>query len=363
MLKILDKYLLRKFIVLFIYSMIAFLAIFLVIDLVENIDKFIDAGLTRQQVLTYYLLNVPFFISTALPMSMLIATVFSIGTLAKNNELTAMKSTGVSLYRIAAPVLLLATLISVGSFFFDDQIKSQTDRKLENYKEQYIQKRPPQSRLQRSNIFLQDSENRILFIEQFNGRSLRGQHVTIQYLQSDRLLKRIDGTRILWDEEQKTWLVENYVVRTFPTPDTEKVTQRGNSTLQVDLNITPEDILKESLNPAQMNFQELSEFIDKLKMLGIAPRKWIVNLHFKIAFAFTNFVVVLFGFPLVANQRHGGIAFGAGLSIFIIFTYYAFIKVGQVMGFNGILPPFFSVWMGNLVFIGAGVLLLTRTPK
>ncbi|MEJ2051475.1 MAG: LptF/LptG family permease, partial [Calditrichota bacterium] len=324
--KLLDKYLLRKYLVLFIYSMIAFLAIFVVIDLVENMDKFIDAGLTRHQVLLYYLLNIPFFISIALPMSMLIATVFSIGTLAKNNELTALKSSGVSLYRIAAPILILALLVSIGSFFFDDQVKIETDRKLENYKEQYIKKRPPQRKLIRKDIFIQDSPERNLVIEQFNGKTMEGRNASIQYLQSDRLTERIDANQIYWNKTEKSWFVQNYVIRQFPTKHSDILVDKDSGSMQVDLNITPQDILKESIDPAQMNYHELTMFIAKLKRLGISPRKWEVNRYFKIAFAFTNFVVVLFGLPLVANQKQGGIAFGAGMSIFIIFTYYAFIK-------------------------------------
>lgn len=348
---------------LFLYSMIAFLAIFVVIDLVENMDKFIDAGLNRHQVLMYYLLNVPFFISIALPMSMLIATVFSIGTLAKNNELTALKSSGVSLYRIATPILLLALLVSVGSFFFEDQVKIQTDRKLENYKEQYINKRSPQRKLHRKDIFIQDSPERNLIIEEFNGETMEGQYASIQYLDSDRLTKRIDANHIYWNKSRHAWYIQNYVIRRFPSPQSEIIVAKDPGSMEVDLNITPEDILKEAIDPAQMNYHELTEFIDKLHRLGISPRKWQVNLQFKIAFAFTNFVVVLFGLPLVANQKQGGIAFGAGMSIFIIFTYYAFIKVGQVMGFNGLLPPFLSVWLGNIIFITSGAILLIRTPK
>jgi len=361
--KLLDKYLLRRFISLLLYSMIAFLAIFLVIDVVENVDKFIDAGLNRSQILTYYALNLPFFISTALPMSMLIASIFSIGTLARSNEITAMKATGVSLYRITAPLLILAFIISCGSFVFDDQVKVHTDRKLERYKDQYIKKRPPQQNLRRDNIFIQDTPHRNVVIDHFNGNSMIGNHVSIQYLESGRITRRIDANKIIFQDSLYNWAVSNYVIREFTATDSEHVVASDPGTLNVVLNITPEELLKEAIDPAQMDYTELSGFISQLRNLGIDPRKWEVNLHYKLAFAFTNFVVVLFGLPLVANQRSGGLAFGAGLSLFIIFTYYALIKVGQVMGFKGLLPPLLSVWVGNIVFILGGILLLIRTPK
>ncbi|MCF7805642.1 MAG: LptF/LptG family permease [Candidatus Marinimicrobia bacterium] len=361
--KLLDKYLLRKFIALFLYSMIAFLTIFLIVDVVENVDKFIDAGLNRSQILTYYVLNVPFFISTALPMSMLIASIFSIGTLSRNNELTAMKASGVSLYRITAPLLIFAFFMSCGSFVFDDQVKVHTDRKLEEYKDQYINKRPPKQNLQRNDIFIQDTPERNLVIDRFNGNSMVGNQTSIQYLESGRITKRIDAEKIFYIDSSSSWFVTDYVVRTFTKQNSERVVESSPGTLNVALQVKPQEILKEALDPAKMDYGELSEFIEQLRSLGIDPRKWEVNLYYKIAFAFTNFVVVLFGLPLVATQRKGGLAFGAGLSLFIIFTYYAIIKVGQVMGFQGLLPPMLSVWMGNIIFIIGGIILLIRTPK
>jgi len=361
--KLLDRYLLRKFIGLLLYSMMAFIAIFLVVDVVENMDKFIDADLTKYQIFLYYTLNIPFFISTALPMSMLIASVFSIGVLNKNNEITAMKASGLSLYRIATPLLLLSLVISVCSFMFDDQVTVHTNRQLDEYKEQYIKKRPPKRALRRDNIFIQDTENRNLIIQNFNGQTMTGRQATIQYLQSGRLTKRIDAKTILWDDSTQTWKMADYVERVFSTADSEKVIASSPDTMTVLLTVSPNEILKESIDPAQMDYAELSGFIYDLKRIGIDPRKWEVNLHFKFAFAFTNFVVVLFGLPLMAIQKKGGLAFGAGLSIFVIFIYYAFIKVGQVMGFKGMLPPLLSVWVGNIVFIISGIILLIKTPK
>ncbi|MBD3275212.1 MAG: LptF/LptG family permease, partial [Candidatus Marinimicrobia bacterium] len=275
--KLLDRYLVRTFLILFVYSMIAFLAIFLVIDVVENVDRFIDAGLNRQQILTYYALNVPFFLSTALPMSMLISSIFSIGTLAKNNELTAMKSSGISLYRITFPLLLLAIVISVVSFFFDDQITVHTNRQLEEYKDQYIRKRPPQRHLIRTNIFIQDTPDRNLIIQQFDGSENSGNQASIQYLGEDRIVKRIDAGNIFYNDSLNQWYLSEYVIREFTAQDTQSVTTGSNDTMVVNLNVNPDDILKESVDPAQMDYAELTDFIDKLNRLGIDPRKWIVN--------------------------------------------------------------------------------------
>ena len=103
--------------------------------------------------------------------------------------------------------------------------------------------------------------------------------------------------------------------------------------------------------------------IKKLKKNGVETIKWEVTRYLKISFAFTNLIVVLCGIPLVIIREKGGISFGAGASIFVIFGYYAFIKFGQSLGFKGVLSPIISAWMGNIIFllIGIGLFWKSRT--
>jgi len=124
--------------------------------------------------------------------------------------------------------------------------------------------------------------------------------------------------------------------------------------------LRPEDIVKTDLNPETMRYQELAYFIRRLNESGNDARKWEVNRHFKLAFPFTNLIVILFGVPLAAMKQRKGITFGAGMSLLVIFIYYGFTKFGQVLGYKGILSPLWSVWLGNIVFFIAGAYLLYK---
>ena len=119
--KKLDLYLLRQFISILGMSLLGFLCVFIIVDLIENLDRYIDNKMPWNIVLQYYGYSLPYFINIALPMSMMIATVFSIGMMAKRNEWTAMKSAGISLYRLTAPLLIFSILISLVSFEFDNK--------------------------------------------------------------------------------------------------------------------------------------------------------------------------------------------------------------------------------------------------
>ena len=119
-LKILDRYILKKFCVILLLALLTFLAVFHIVDVIEKIDKFIRAKMTVSEVGIYYLYQLPFFMNIVLPMSVLLAAVFTIGTLSKNNELAAIKSSGISLYRVSIPLLAMGLFFSTVSYCFDN---------------------------------------------------------------------------------------------------------------------------------------------------------------------------------------------------------------------------------------------------
>ena len=118
----LDRYLLKQFFGILGVSLLGFISIFLIVDLIENLDRFIDNGVPGKIIFNYYLYSIPYFVSVALPMAMLISTVFGLGMLVKRNEWTAMKSSGISLYRLSTPLLLTGLIISMFSFILDNQV-------------------------------------------------------------------------------------------------------------------------------------------------------------------------------------------------------------------------------------------------
>ena len=119
-----DKYMERQFLIILGISILGFITVFLIVDLIENLDRFMDNSVPGNIVAKYYLFTIPWFISIALPMSMLISTVFSVGLVVKRNEWTAMKSSGISLYRLACPLLLTGVLMSFISFVLDNKLVS-----------------------------------------------------------------------------------------------------------------------------------------------------------------------------------------------------------------------------------------------
>ncbi|MCH8011920.1 MAG: LptF/LptG family permease [Candidatus Marinimicrobia bacterium] len=362
--KKLDIYIISQFILILGASIIAFLMIFIIVDAVENLDRFIDSSVPLKIISTYYLFSIPWFVNIGLPMAVLIATIFTVGLFSRRNELTAMKSSGISMYRIAAPLILCSLIISIGSFFFEDKLVTSGNLKRRNIEREYLGRTKSKDyRERRRNIFLQKSERFHIAIERYHSKYNKATGVAMQFLEKGKLVKRIDAKWMKWNADVERWNIHAFAIREFDSDGFEtNVTISEKDTL-LFIEFTPEDISQEAISPEERNYTQLKGFIIELKNNGVDTTRWEVNLHYKISFAFTNLIVVLFALPLVASKLKGGLAFGAGMSVFVIFSYYAFIRFGQTLGFKGVLDPFLSAWLGNVVFSIGGIFMLIFIRK
>jgi lipopolysaccharide export system permease protein len=356
---VLDKYVLRKFIINLLISIGAFVIIFLVVDLIENIDKFIDRDAEVSTVLFYYIYYIPYIINLTLPISMLLSCLFTLGSMSQHNEIVAQKSAGISLYRIFTPLFILAFLISIGAGLFSEFVVPWTNQeRLDLYR--YDIKRHPKNRgSKRNNIYLQDIENRKISIAFFNGNTNEAKKVSLQYFDGRQLVKRIDAQTMNWFEN--SWVLHDVIERVFE--DTVVTRSRYDQLVQTDLKFKPENLLELQKKPEEMSYFELETFIKDMTTIGAEVRKWIVELYLKISYPFANFIIILFGAPIAARKRRSGTAVGIGISLLICFVYFLFIRMGQVMGHQGTLSPWLGAWLGNIIFGTAGLYTLITSRK
>jgi|TARA_Y100000310_G_scaffold1132_2_gene1617 lipopolysaccharide export system permease protein len=354
----------KEFLLMLVGALVGFWAVFVIVDAVENLDRFIDAAVPINIIVSYYIYASPWFISIALPMAVLISTIFTVGLLSKRNELTAMKSAGVSLYRIVAPLIICSIIISILSFFFDDQVVTVGNQKRKVIeKEHVIKTRRKRYNTRKRNIFLQKSDQFHIAIDRYQPKLKKAMGVAMQFLEDGRLIQRIDANSMSWNEKEEGWHVKTYALRSFHPDGFESNVQLSRKDTLLTIDFTPEDLEREAISPEEKNYAQLKVFIEELVESGVDTTRWEVNLYGKVSFALTNLIVVLFAFPLVASKQNGGIAFGAGMSVFVIFGYYAFIRFGQTLGYKGILEPMLSAWIGNIVFLAGGILLIILSRK
>lgn len=379
--KILDGYLIRRFGYALLFSLIAFWVIFLVVDLVEHMDNFIDRHAPLFLVIKYYFYYTPYTLALTLPVAMLLACLFSIGQLARHNELTAMKSAGISLYRILLPVLVLSFLISLFVIGFGGWLVPFTYQKKEEVKTVEIEKRRKQQEVMLDNVFVQGEDGRIFHLRNYDTREKLGTGALVQKFEGSRLKEEIRAERVRW--QNNGWLFEDGVHRIFSdsllepnlTGDREKTRQDSlpsnhaeryqafDELFRMDLRIKPEALGRRQKKPDEMGYLELAEYVKVKKRSGQVVARESTDLHVKIAFPFVNFIIVLLGAPLAANPKRSGLAIGFAVSLFISFVYYTLIRMGQSFGYSERLPPLLAAWAANILFVILGTILLIKAKK
>ena len=357
---LLDRYIIKKFFSIVFYVILAFIIIFIIVDLIENLDKFLSHDATFTQVGIYYFYYIPFIIILTLPVSMLLSSLFSLGSMAQYNELIAIKSSGVSLYRILLPVFVLALLISILSGLFGETLLPKANRaRLDVYRYD-IKKETPKMKIARHQLAVQDGENRQIFMQFYETNRKRGHKVNIIWVDNNKISKRLDARYMIWDELKSQWRLENVTERII-SDSSEQITHFDTLTYANSL-ITPEELVELDIQPEEMNYSELDRFVHKMLSLGADSRKWRVDLYMKISYPFANFIIVLFGAPLAARKRRSGPALGFAIALLISFIYFLFMRTGQVLGHKGELEPWLAAWIGNIVF-GVGAIFMLASAK
>ncbi|TAK61130.1 MAG: LPS export ABC transporter permease LptG [Bacteroidetes bacterium] len=360
--KQLDRYILRQFIITAFFALAAFTVIFLAVDMMENLDDFIDHNAPVNMIVTYYLYFMPEIIKLIIPVAMLMSALFTTGRLSTFNELTALKSSGVSLYRLMAPLLIFSLLVSAASVYFNGWIVPSANKKKFAISRTYFKKGIEY--FSKTNIFVQDSPTRIISLGEYNDATSSATLVSVQEfdpLDPTILISRYDAREMLWDQFSDSWTLNDGTTRIFTNG--KEFIKRFDSFHFSGLHFSPDDVKKKQQHPDEMDYTSLKKFIDNQKRAGQDIARWQVDYYGKIAFPFASFIVVLFGVPFSSVKRRSGLGVEFGIAVAICFFYMIFLKVSQAFGYNGDLHPVLTAWLANIIFLLGGLWNMVRVQK
>ncbi|MBI4548848.1 MAG: LptF/LptG family permease [Ignavibacteriae bacterium] len=357
-----DWYLLKQFILTALFGLVSFTIIFIAVDMMENLDDFIDRNATVDIIATYYFYFTPEILKLMTPVAMLLSALFTTGRLSAFNELTVLKSSGLSLYRFMAPLLIFSLLASGVLIYFNGWVVPRANKKKFSIARVYFQKNI--EFVSKNNIFIQDSKTRILSINMFDDQRNMAYRVSIQDFDPQdltRVIIRYDAAQMQWNQDTPFWTLVNGTFREF---NGNKETITPFTTQQIGpLNFTPEDIRKKQERPEEMSYTDLKRFIHNQQRAGHEVARWLVDYYGKIAFPFASVIVVLFGVPFASVKRRSGPGVAFGIAIAICFMYMIFLHISQAFGYNGDLHPLLTAWLANIIFFVAGLYALVQIPK
>lgn len=360
--KYLYTYIAKKFINTFLFSILALTLIFIIVDLFEHLDDFLDRNASLLLIAKYYLFYIPSILKILFPIATLLATLFSIGNLANLNEITAMKSGGLSLYKIFVPLLIVTFFITFIQLLFATHLSPMTNKYKAELEREALGKNNNQVYL--SQIYLRDNPHRIILIRDYNARFQNGFNMQIidfkENLNKPRINKTASTTTFKWDSIKNSWQLNSVRQRYI-------INKRVQEKIVADTNIKftffNEDLARMSATIDELNINELYKFLEFRKKGGEDIEMELTKFYGTLAFPFANFVVLLFGIPFASIKKQGGTAVQIGAALVVSFIYLIFTEIGQTIGFTMGIHPLFSAWLANIVFLIIGLIVLFKTPK
>ncbi len=360
-LKIVDRYLLREFLLYLLLGLTTFIGIYLIVDLFEKMDTFIDHKAGARLVLSYYADKMPLIVTQVLPVAMLLGAILSLGHLRKFNEITAMQSCGLSPLRITTPLLICAFLLTAGAFYVSEEVVPQAYVRQMETMDVKIKKRRSIERRVRADVRYIGRAGRVYNIREFRLSPPRMEGVSVQQFDRDqpRMAKRIDARRARWTDGM--WVLDDGFARIFQ--DSVEVAVSFETYADTRFEEQPDEFAQPEPDPFFMNRRQLRDYIRRIRESGAQVSQYQTDYHLRAAFPLANFIMVLLGSCLSLRIVRGTLALGFGISISLGFLYYGFIVAGQTLGYSGTLPPPVGAWMGNLVFLAVGILLFWKMNR
>lgn len=357
-LTLIDKYIFKQFVKNLLFALLCFILIFIMVDLFENLDKFIDNKFTFYKVANYYYYFIPEIIKLVAPIAMLLGTLFTAGRMMNFNEIVATKNAGISLQRFMLPFLIMGIIVTGIAIYFNNWVVPEANKQKFFIERNFLGKNLVTQGLNR--LYFQDSRNQLILIEQFNEVQMSAKNVSVLVYDPKNaidLLKRIDSPEMKW--ENGRWKFDIAVERSFEggeekiTNPTQKFADEIEGLNKIILK--PQDITKKQLKPDELNYGELKDLMESQTKGGHSSARTEVDFYSKISFPFSNLIIIVFGISIATGTRkRRSLAMQFGISILASFIYLGFVKFSQAFGYNGDLNPVLTAWLANIFFAAFG---------
>jgi LPS export ABC transporter permease LptG/LPS export ABC transporter permease LptF len=358
--QLIDTYILSSFLFYFILLLTSFVLITEIFTFFELLSDIIRNQIPMPRVFTYLFFLAPKLIYDSTPISVLVAVLVTFGVLTKQNEVTALKACGVSLYRMAAPVLLASSFLSLALFAFDYYYIPDANRKQDAIRAE-IKGRPARTYLRPDHPWIMGQGSRIYYYKHFepDEKVMGGVSVFELNPVTFHMVRHIWAERARWEPSLETWVFQNGWVRDLQGI---KVTnfQTFSATTFTELHEPPNYFLKEVKQDKQMNFEELAGYIRELRQSGFDTVRLRVQFHKKFAVPLFALIMALISVPFAFLTGNRGAMAGVGVSLGIAIAYWSVGQLFEQVGNINQLPPTLAAWSPDAVFALAGLYLLTR---
>lgn len=361
--KILRKYVLKELIGPFFFSFVVFTFVMLLGNIIKLADLVINKGVDFLSVCKLFFYMLPWLFTFTIPMAVLTGTLLSFGRLAADNEITAMRASGISLYKLILPLLIVGLVISLISVELNDWILPRLRFASRRLIVQIGVKNP--TAYLEAGTFIKAFKNYIIFIYGIDKNKLT--NIRIYQPQEGRPTRAIIAAKGEFDyipEKDAIRLKLMNGTSDEPNPrDPNNFYKLNFKTYYTTLDLKEGRDMNIEKKKSDMSIAELKDEIKKLAAEGVNPAPLIIEINKKISYSFSSLIFILIGIPLALMARRGERAIGFGLSLCVIVLYYILLLGGEALSIKGALNPALGVWLPNIILGSIGLILIFRTVE
>lgn len=360
--KILHRYILSQLLGNVLFSLAVFTFLFLVVDFFDRIDNIIQEKPSVFIVFEYFLLKIPGTLTFTVPIAMLVGTLFTVGILSKNSEITAMRASGLTVRWIARPVFLVGLLLSFLSIVLNETVVPYSARRVREIYNIDIKQKHKSGGYSQSDFWWRDKGS-FFSVETFDSRSNTLLGFSHFALRDDfAVLERVDAQEVDYLDPLLGWTMMGITKYDFDSKNTVKASAVPR--LPLPIAKSPEDFYDVETDPQTMSYVALKRFIDQQASDGLSVTKYLADLYDKFAFPFVTLIMAIVVVPFsLKPARSGSMAFSILSALAIGFSYYVVQSWSISFGRAELLPPLLSAWIANLLLGVIGVVLLLGTES
>ena len=376
--KLLDKYILKRFLTTFFFVVLILLAVVTVIDLTEKMDKYARFGLTKLQILGYYLDFIPWIGSLLAPITIFIATVYVCSRMASHTEIIAILSSGVSFRRILFPYFLGATLVGGLNFYLNGWVIPNSNKSRIEFEVQYFKTK---FYYDQRNIHIQVAPDVYLYMQSYNNSNRTGYRFTLEKFDKNRMIEKLTADRVEWDSVKMKWTLRAWEIRkveavfarmtnrtdssgqSAPPPAMADSVRRGES-LDTALVIRPKEFESDYRKYESLTMSELDTYINTLRARGSTGiESYEVEKFTRYTSPFTIYILVFMGVIVASRKSRGGTGPQIAMGFLLSFIFILFFTLFRTFAENGSLPPEVSVWIPNILFGCLSLVMYKYVPR
>lgn len=357
--KILDKYILKKYLTTFIFVVIILVTVICVFDYTEKNEDFITKKVPLYDIFILYYLNfIPYLVNLLSPIIVFIATVFVTAKLSARTEIIAILNTGASFARLLYPYLIGSVIIAALTFYMYGWVIPKASRIRHSFENRFVR---GQFYYDKRNVHMKIAPKSYVYMESYNNTVNTGYQVTLETIESNKLLKKISASRFIWIAETNKWRLEYYTAHSF---DEFKETQTKGDFLDTTLNLSPKDFETQHMLYEQLTIGELDNHVKLLKDRGAENAEpYLIEKYKRMAYPFAIIILTIIGVIVSAPKSREGVGLQIAMGFVLSFIYILLLLVSESFAGSGYIPAYISVWVPNIIFSIIGFVMYLRVPK